>query len=97
VPDGVDVAAYRVIQESITNALKHGARTALDITVTCSEAGIRVDVLDRDGVPSEPELDRAGHGLRGMRERVGMYDGTLAAGPTPEGWRVEAFFPVAST
>jgi signal transduction histidine kinase len=97
VPDGVDVAAYRVIQESITNALKHGARTALDITVTRSEAGIRVDVLDRDGVPSEPELDRAGHGLRGMRERVGMYDGTLAAGPTPEGWRVEAFFPVAST
>ena len=97
VPDGIDVAAFRVVQESITNALKHGARAGLDITIARSAAGIRVDVLDRAGGTTETSsLVGSGHGLQGMRERVAMYDGTLAAGPTQGGWRVEAFFPVVA-
>jgi signal transduction histidine kinase len=97
VPDGIDVAAFRVVQESITNALKHGARAGLDITITRSDAGIRVDVLDRAGGTTQTSsIVGSGHGLQGMRERVAMYDGTLAAGPTQGGWRVEAFFPVVA-
>jgi signal transduction histidine kinase len=96
-PDGVDVAAFRVVQESVTNALKHGAHAGLDIDISLSAAGVRVIVLDRatDSDPATRDLlPGAARGLRGMRERVGLYDGTLAAGPETDGWRVEAFFPV---
>jgi signal transduction histidine kinase len=95
-PDGVAVAAYRVVQESVTNALKHGARHGVDIHVTRNEAGVRVDVLDQSGEAAPGGLTGAGRGLQGMRERVGLYDGTLAAGPQQDGWRVEAYFPVAA-
>lgn len=94
VPDGVDVAAFRVVQEGVTNALKHGAHVGLDIAVTRSEAGVRVALLDRFGSEGGAALPGAGQGLRGMRERVALYDGTLATGPDTDGWRVEAFFPL---
>jgi signal transduction histidine kinase len=96
-PDGVGVAAYRVVQESVTNALKHGARHGVDIHVTRNEAGVRVDVLDRAGETVGERVPGAGRGLQGMRERVGLYDGTLAAGPQQEGWRVEAYFPTSAS
>ena len=95
VPAGVELAAFRIVQESVTNALKHagpGASAALRLAY--SPAGVEIDFRDdgRGGPPTP-----GGHGLIGMRERVALYGGTITAGPDPAGgWRVTASIPVES-
>ncbi|WP_354191044.1 histidine kinase [Arthrobacter sp. UYCu712] len=91
---GIQLAIYRVIQEGLTNALKHArAATAVTVHVQFSAEEIMVSVTD-DGQPETVPADHAGRGVAGMRERLALYGGTLHAGPlTSSGWSVTARFP----
>jgi signal transduction histidine kinase len=83
-PEGAELAAYRVVQESLTNTRKHAGPDASASVALCYEPdGLVVEVTD-NGVAS-PGGDNAGNGLAGMRERVEMYGGTVQAGPLPNG------------
>jgi signal transduction histidine kinase len=81
---------YRIVQESLTNAGKHApsGRTTVHVTVG---PPLRVDITTSGGTP--PRMSGDGMGLAGMAERVTALAGTFAAGPCPEGWRVEAMIP----
>lgn len=96
-PSSVDLATYRVIQEGLTNALKHAAGARTQVLVAYEEAAVRVEVSD-DGQPRirHPlSASGAGQGLQGMRERVEMAGGELTAGPCPNGgWVLTAHLPL---
>jgi signal transduction histidine kinase len=87
---GMELAIYRIVQEALTNTLKHaGPGASAWVTLTCRPDVITVDVRD-DGRSNAP-IGNGGAGLRGMSERATVYGGVLAAGPAPEGgWRVTA-------
>jgi signal transduction histidine kinase len=91
---GVDLAAYRVVQEALTNSLKHGGGHA-EVSLRYEHDEIRVAVVDRgDGAP-KPRVEGGGHGLVGMRERVRVCGGELRAGPRPGGgFEIEARLPL---
>jgi signal transduction histidine kinase len=98
VSPGVDVSAYRIIQEALTNVLKHADATRATVRVAHGDEGIEIAVTD-DGTGRAAANDStgSGHGLTGMRERVGLYGGSLEAGPTPGGgWGVVARLPNAT-
>jgi signal transduction histidine kinase len=82
-PPGVDLTAYRVVQEGLTNALKHARAQRAEVVLRFSTAEVELVVSD-DGRGSAPAGDD-GHGLVGMRERVSVYGGELTAGPRPGG------------
>jgi signal transduction histidine kinase len=91
VPPAVSVVGFRVVQEALTNAVRHGGATRCDIRVE-ADSRLRV-VVDDDGRAAGPVVE--GNGLRGMRERVAAVGGTLQAGPLPEGgFRVHAEMPL---
>ncbi len=98
-PSGVGLAVYRIVQEGLTNTLKHAGRTHAHVTLTYADDHVAVTVLDRGctGAPGhfpKPE-QRTGHGVPGMRERVALYGGDLAVGAVPGGgFRVAARIPV---
>jgi signal transduction histidine kinase len=95
-PDSIQLAAYRIVQESLTNVIRHAGDVACDIRVTTGDDELVVGVANGPG--STGSASGGGHGLRGMRERVSMFDGTLAAGPTDQGgFAVVARLPVAAT
>jgi signal transduction histidine kinase len=96
-PDGAELAAYRVVQESLTNTRKHaGLAASAAVTLRYEPDGLTVEVTD-DGMAS-PAGEPAGHGLAGMRERIEMYGGTVQAGPLPGGgFRVLARLPCDGT
>ena len=90
---GVDLTAYRLVQEGLTNALKHARATHAEVLVRYSDGHVELTVSD-DG-PGGGDGDKGGHGLVGMRERVSVYGGELEAGPRPEGgYRLRARLPV---
>ncbi len=93
-PEGAELAAYRVVQESLTNTRKHGGpAAAASVTLRYESDGLVVQVTD-DGLGAAAEADGAGHGLTGMRERIAMYGGTVQAGPLPAGgYQVTARLP----
>jgi signal transduction histidine kinase len=98
VPPGVELASYRVVQESLTNVVRHapGARVVVDLDY--APDGIDI-VVDDDGaglMAVKAATPPSGHGLLGMRERVAAGGGTLEVGPrtTGPGWRVHARFPM---
>ena len=93
-PPGVDLSAYRVVQESLTNTLKHASATRATVTVRYHPSALEVEVLD-DGVGTAGVSQRpGGHGLIGMRERVSLQGGHLRIGPCPSGgFAVRATFP----
>jgi signal transduction histidine kinase len=96
-PGGLALAAYRIVQESLTNTRKHGgpAASAQILLRYCDDALV-LQITD-DGAGVAAAADGAGHGLTGMRERVAMYHGTLQAGPRPGGgYQVTATLPVTS-
>ncbi|SBT41912.1 sensor histidine kinase [Micromonospora narathiwatensis] len=94
--EGVALTVYRIVQEALTNALKHaGAATAL-VRLTVTDDFLAVEVTDTGRGPA-PLPDRIGHGLVGMRERVALYGGILRTGPrTGGGFRVYARIPLES-
>ncbi|MDP8930338.1 MAG: sensor histidine kinase [Actinomycetota bacterium] len=92
-PPGVDTAAYRIVQEALTNVRKHAGGTVATVSITYARDSIRLRV-DDDGLgPAGHPSD--GHGLIGMRERVTLYGGTFSAGPHEAGgFRVDATLPL---
>jgi signal transduction histidine kinase len=84
-PDGVELSIYRIVQEALTNVVKHAAPARCRVTVDTDEHEARIEVVDDGpGVRTLPSTTQ-GHGLIGMRERVMMFDGAFAAGPRAEG------------
>jgi signal transduction histidine kinase len=89
---GVDLAAYRVVQEGLTNVLKHAGPATARVTVRCSPEALDLGIVD-DG--HGREAGTGGHGLIGMRERVAIYGGELETGRQPgKGYAVRAHFPL---
>ncbi len=82
-PPGVDLSAYRIVQEALTNALKHAGPASARVTVRYEPEALLVEVTD-DGAGAR-NGDGAGHGLVGMRERVAVFGGDLDAGGRPDG------------
>lgn len=95
VPDSLGLAVFRVVQESVTNFLKHAGPTATaKAVVECGAADIQIRVTD-DGIGSQSSSDNLGAGVRGMRERVTAMGGTFKAGPrTGGGYEVRATLPL---
>ena len=92
-PPGVDLSIYRIVEEGLTNALKHtgGARTLVRLRRSTGE--VTVDITDQGGTTPEA-WQTGGHGLIGLRERVSVFGGTLDAGPTADGgFRLRARLP----
>jgi len=93
-PEGAELAAYRVVQESLTNTRKHaGLAATAAVALRYEPDGLTVEVTD-DGLGIAGGEGPAGHGLAGMRERIALYGGTVEAGPLPGGgFRVTARLP----
>jgi signal transduction histidine kinase len=90
---GVDISAYRIVQEALTNTLKHAGPVGASVVVRYRERELELEVID-DG-HAEPNNSRGGHGLVGMRERVALYGGELQAGPElGGGYAVRARLPL---
>ncbi len=96
-PDGAALAAYRIVQESLTNTRKHGGpRATAQVTLRYLEDALLLRITD-DGRGGGAASDGAGHGLTGMRERVAVYGGWVQAGPRPSGgYQVTARLPLTS-
>jgi len=82
-PRGVDLSAYRIVQEGLTNALKHANASDADVTVRYWPDQVEIEV--RDNGAGVTKTDGLGHGLVGVRERVKIYGGEMSAGTAPEG------------
>jgi signal transduction histidine kinase len=99
-PANVDLAAYRIIQEALTNCARHAPGSQVVVRITWQDSDVEVQVDDEGGAgagqpaPVRPARVPGGNGLAGMRERANAIHGTLAAGPRPEGgFRVRARLP----
>ena len=89
-PQGAELAAYRVVQEALTNVLRYAPTTpAVSVDVE-RHIGTVVLTVDNETAPGTRPMHGSGKGLIGMRERASVYGGTVQAGPTPTGWRVRA-------
>jgi signal transduction histidine kinase len=96
VPPGVSLAAYRIIQEALTNIVRHAGPTRATLLVKAGTDELTIRVVNAPPSTSSERASPAGgrHGSIGMRERVAVYGGTLSAGPTADGgWLVEAQLP----
>ncbi|MDX6314416.1 MAG: hypothetical protein QOF44_3880 [Streptomyces sp.] len=94
-PAGVDLAAYRVVQEALTNTVKHAAGALVQVNLDYTPGAVHVEVADTGGTPGAPAGSGDGRGLIGLRERLAVYGGTLQAGRRPTGgYRVRAVIPV---
>ncbi|GII95065.1 two-component sensor histidine kinase [Sinosporangium siamense] len=93
-PAAVDASAYRIIQESMTNVIRHSGATTAKVTMVYEPQGIAIEIVDNGRGSGVPDGGTPGHGLTGMRERVAALGGHLAAGPAPDGgFRVHAWLP----
>jgi signal transduction histidine kinase len=92
---GVDLAAFRVVQEALTNVIKHAGRPPTSVRVACRDGDVVVEVADAGTfAPAAAPVPGAGRGLAGLRERAELYGGELEAGPRPGGgWQVRARIP----
>jgi signal transduction histidine kinase len=101
-PPTVSLAAYRIVQEALTNVVKHAAASEVRVRLTYGDQSFEVEVVNTPrsiaALPRYPDATegdlRARHGINGMRERAAMANGDLTAGPCPEGWRVLGRFPL---
>jgi signal transduction histidine kinase len=99
-PPGLDLAAYRVVQEALTNVLKHAGKPRTTVRLYYRESELMVEVADAGrpipaAGPAISTVPGSGRGLLGLRERLALYGGELDAGPRPGGgWLVRARLPV---
>jgi signal transduction histidine kinase len=93
-PGGVELSVYRIVQEALTNVLKHARATSVVVTLRFGDSGLELEVVD-DGAPLRRNGVVPGHGLVGMRERVALLGGELETGRRESGgFRVAARLPV---
>ena len=97
-PSGVDLSAYRIAQEALTNALKHAGPAHAQVRVLYGPDALEVQVVDDGrGAAADPAPAGGGNGLVGMRERVALFDGELRAGPRAGGgYEVRARLPIST-
>ncbi|MGW7093383.1 sensor histidine kinase [Streptomyces sp. NPDC054874] len=94
-PPGLELAAYRVVQEALTNTVKHASGATADVTVEYGPQRLRVEVTDTGGRPGASAPTGNGRGLIGLRERLAVHDGVLTTGRRlTGGFRVEALIPL---
>jgi signal transduction histidine kinase len=94
-PPGLDLTAYRIVQEALTNTRKHGRASRADVALRYTPSALEVEIVD-DGTAPVAAASNGGHGLVGMRERVRIAGGTLEVGPLPGGgFRVAARLPLS--
>ncbi len=96
-PPGVELSAYRIVQEALSNVMRHAPGASAEVALVHRPAGLTLRVVN--SAPEHPAAPSPGvrHGLLGMRERAAMLGGELATGPTPEGgWEVTALLPAAA-
>jgi signal transduction histidine kinase len=102
-PAAVDLAAYRIVQESLTNAIRHAGPATAAVSLGDGHDELRIDVTDTGhgpatGQDNQGAGENGGHGLAGMRERAATVGGALEAGPGPAGgFRVAARMPLNGT
>lgn len=94
VPAGLGIAAYRIVQESLTNAAKHAGGAAVTVAVHYGKDSLEIDVVDAGGNDGGPTLPSGGNGLVGMRERVALFGGTIEAVSAASGFHVRARLPL---
>ncbi|MEU6683637.1 sensor histidine kinase [Streptomyces sp. NPDC046832] len=93
-PPGVELSAYRIVQEALSNALRHAPGARITVRLTYEPDGLEVEVVNGRPTGPPPPSTGAGHGLLGMRERVAMLGGTMTAHPWHwDGFKVTAFLP----
>lgn len=97
-PPGVELAAYRVVQEALTNTVKHAVGASAAVTLDYGADVLRVEVTDSGGTPGAAAATGNGRGLIGLRERLAVYGATLKSGPRLlGGYRVTALIPLETT
>jgi signal transduction histidine kinase len=96
VPPSVEESAYRVVQEALTNVIRHAGRVATSVDVERGPEGLSISVLNDAPIADVPGAGQgSGHGLAGMQDRVALYEGTVAAGPRPDGgYALRVRFPL---
>jgi signal transduction histidine kinase len=93
-PAGIDLSSYRIVQEALTNVVKHAGAARAEITIRYADRALELDIVD-DGHGGAVSANGSGHGLIGMRERVALYGGTLDTGPRDGGgYAVHARLPL---
>ena len=93
-PAALELSAYRIVQQALTNTVTHARANRADVVLTYEPECLRIDVVD-DGCGDGRDTAGSGYGLVGMRERAGLFGGSLTAGPRPEGgFAVHARLPV---
>jgi signal transduction histidine kinase len=96
-PSGLDLSAYRIVQEALTNTLKHAGPTRASVDVAYTDGELEIRVADEGQGPSRQGSGRVGHGLIGMHQRVALYGGQLLADARPGGgFEVVARFPLGT-
>jgi signal transduction histidine kinase len=97
-PSSAQLAIYRIVQEAITNVLKHArSPRRINVSLVCGHSGVDLEVVDDGLIEPGPET-HPGHGLTGMRERAGVFGGQIEAGPRAGGgWRVHTQLPVRAS
>jgi signal transduction histidine kinase len=96
-PQGVDLAAYRIVQEALTNCLKYAGLAATQVNLDYRPDELKVEVIDQGEAQPSSSAEAVGRGLVGMRERVSVYGGKLEAGPCLErGYAVRAWLPLTA-
>ncbi|MEU9350083.1 sensor histidine kinase [Streptomyces griseoloalbus] len=96
-PPGVELSAYRIVQEALSNVLRHAPGASAHVALAYDPRGLRVEVVDTGPAREAPPSSGAGHGLLGMRERAVMLGGRLTAGPwSGGGYKVDAYLPASA-
>jgi signal transduction histidine kinase len=93
-PVGIELSAYRIVQEALTNVIKHSGSDSASVELRYGNDGLELEIVDQGGGSTQTGVSRPGHGLVGMRERVALFGGNLEAGPVNgRGYRVLATLP----
>ncbi len=93
VPQGVSTAVYRVVQEALTNVVRHSDASTVSVAVTRTDHALVTEVSSVARTKA-PVSTGSGRGLVGLRERLALFGGTLESRPTPDGWRLQARIPL---
>jgi signal transduction histidine kinase len=98
VPPGISISGYRIVQEALTNVLKHAAPAKATVAVRCGAELLELDVTDTGNRRAQGDHVGGGHGLQGIQERVAAFGGSVHAGPTtPTGYTVQVRLPFQTT